>query len=134
MSPQDNIFLNFPLDDYYCELLEQLKEEYDVQGRLYSFRQLLETELLKLELSIGLETIIGEGKRALVLDPPKNAQRIPVRIKNKKLLDILLALQTETNRSMPKIIYTLVRRCLDDYADVVSEKTKTVSKKTKGAV
>jgi len=114
----NDIFLHFPLDDYYCELLEQLKQKYEEQGQLYSFRQLLETELLKLELTYGLRTVVGEGRKVLVLDPSKNAKRIPVRIKNKKLVPILSEIQSEVNRSMSKIIYTLVRKILDDFVDI----------------
>jgi len=126
MTSQNDIFLNFPLDDYYCKLLEQLKKDYEVQGRLYSFRQLLESELLKLELSVGIRDIVWDGRRASVLDPPTNAKRIPVRIKNNALLGILTNLQAETNRSMSKIIYSLVRCFLDDYAKSLQEnKIKT---------
>lgn len=110
------MFVKFPLDDEYVGALQAWKQELKQKGELISLREILEREIIKLDRTRGIREALQLDQAPLIFDAPTNSVRVPVRLKNQQVIDAVNEASKTSQRSISKVLYTLVRISLDDSA------------------
>ncbi len=120
------LFVKFPLDQVYVEALQNWKNDFETKGQLISLREILEREIIKLDRTEGINVALRIEQAPLILDAPTNSQRVPVRLKDEGVIHSITSASEISNRSISKVLYTLVRKILDDsaFAPFQSEHSK----------
>ena len=122
------MFIKFPLDDEYVGALQNWKKDLEAKGELLSLREILEREIIKLDKTTGIRQALKLDQAPLIFDAPTNCDRIPVRLKNEDVINVINEASETSQRSISKVLYTLVRTVLDDspyapYAGKTQRKT-----------
>ncbi len=110
------LFVKFPLDDEYVGALQNWKQDLEQKGELLSLREILEREIIKLDRVEGIRTALQLDQAPLIYDAPTNCLRVPVRLKNQDVINAINEASTTSQRSISKVLYTLVRIAIDDSA------------------
>ena len=108
------LFVKFPLDDEYVGALQTWKQDLEQKGELLSLREILEREIIKLDRTQGIRNAMQLDQAPLIYDAPTNCERVPVRLKNQDVIDAIHEASATSQRSISKVLYTLVRISLDD--------------------
>ena len=115
-NDKGGLFVKFPLDEAYVDALQRWKSDFEQKGKLISLREILEREIIKLDRTAGISATLRLEQAPIILDAPTNSQRIPVRLKDEAVIESITSAATLSNRSISKVLYTLVRLILDDSA------------------
>ena len=110
------LFVKFPLDEAYLEALQSWKQDLENKGQLISLREILEREIIKLDVTEGIHNALQLDRAPLIFDAPTNSPRVPVRLKDESVIEAILSGSKISNRSISKVLYTLVRKILDESA------------------
>lgn len=122
------MFVKFPLDDAYVTALQAWKHDLEQKGQLLSLREILEREIIKLDRTTGIREALQLDQAPLIFDAPTNSVRVPVRLKNDMVISAILEASKTSQRSISKVLYTLVRIVLNEspfapYAQVTRKKS-----------
>lgn len=125
--PQKNkggMFVKFPLDDAYVGALQSWKQDLEMKGEFLSLREILEREIIKLDKTSGIRETLQLDRAPLIYDAPTNSVRVPVRLKNEDVINAIHEASETSQRSISKVLYTLVRTVLDESSFAPYSKTK----------
>ncbi len=108
------MFVKFPLDDAYVGALQTWKQDLEQNGELLSLREILEREIIKMDKTVGIREALQLDQAPLIYDAPTNCVRVPVRLKNDVVIDAINEASEKSQRSISKVLYTLVRMVINE--------------------
>ena len=113
-NEENGLFIKFPLDQVYVEAIQNWKNDLADKRQSMSLREILEREIIKLEKTQGIISALKIDQAPRILDAPTNSARIPVRLKNQAVIESITTAAKLSNRSISKVLYTLVRIIIDN--------------------